>query len=104
MSPQGWRIFNRLMWDDCTVEATSLTGAVSRMSFSPCVVRKQTKGRVTTAMNAASGEEIPGISAGWSGNSYLVSQTDRDLPVKFLLYDPPKPIDLTNGTEICFGN
>lgn len=55
-------------------------------------------------MNAASGEEISCISAGWSGNSHLVSQTDRDLPVKFLLYDPPKPIDLTNGTEICFGN
>ena len=79
-------------------------GVLSRMSFSPAVVRKQTKGRVTTAMNAASGEEISCISAGWNGNSYLVSQADRDLPVKFLLYDPPKPVDLTNGTEICFGN
>lgn len=64
------------------------------------VCKKQTDCRVTTAIFPTTQAEKSLISVAYNRISQPVSHADRDLPVKFQLYDGSKRTDLTNGTEI----
>jgi hypothetical protein len=70
----------------------------------PLSSKKMTNSRMTTVTIASTCSAISYFSMSYVLNSQVISQLDSDSAVEFRSYDVPKPIDLTNGREIFFGN